>query len=90
MEPSRADLATPISQIVLSPRVALVFVKSHVFEQIRPQEATWAEVSPTWAPKRGPKGSPRGSQKGAKKEKKNEVKSSRVKAGKRGVQPDLA
>ena len=52
--------ATPISKIVLSPRVALVLVKMHIFEKIRPQEATWAELRPTWAPKRGAKWSQRG------------------------------
>ena len=40
-------------------------------------------------PKREPKWSPRGSQDGRKKEKKNEVKLSRLKGGKRGMQPDL-
>ena len=51
------------------------------FQQIRCQEATWAEVGPKW--------SPRGSQDGRKKEKKSEVKLSRLKGGKRGVHPDL-
>ena len=52
-----------------------------VFEKVRCQEATWAEVEPKWSPRgsqdgaqEGAKTSPRGSQDGAKKEKKNEVK----------------
>ena len=44
---------------------------------------------PKMEPKREPKWSPRGSQDGRKKEKKSEVKLSRLKGGKRGVQPDL-
>ena len=31
--------------------VALVFLKIHIFEQIKCQEAIWTEVSATWAPK---------------------------------------
>ena len=49
--------ATPISKIVLSPRAGLVFLKIQVFEKIRCQEATWAEVRRKWGP--------RGSQNGA-------------------------
>ena len=65
-------------KFVLSPRAGLVFLKNDVFEKIRCQEATWAELGPTWAPKRGPKWSPKASQDGAKKEKKNEVNLGRV------------
>ena len=54
--------ATPISKIVLSPRAGLVFLKIRVFEKVRCQEATWAELEPTWAPK-GPQ---KGAQEGAK------------------------
>ena len=49
--------ATPISKIVLSPRAGLVFLKIQIFEKIRCQEATWAEVMRKWGP--------RGSQNGA-------------------------
>ena len=58
-------------------------MKINVFQKVRCQEATWAELGPTWAPKRGPKWSPRGSQDGAKKEKKNEVKLREVKGAKK-------
>ena len=34
-------------KIVLSPRAGLVFLKIHVFEKVRYQEATWAELEPT-------------------------------------------
>ena len=44
--------ATSISKIVLSPRAGLVFLKIHNFEKLRCQEATWAELGSTWAPKR--------------------------------------
>ena len=60
-------------------------MKIHVFEKVRCQEATWAEVEPKWSPRgsqdgaqEGAKTSPRGSQDGAKNEKKSEVKFSRV------------
>ena len=32
-------------------RAGAVFLKIHVFEKMRRQEATWAELSSTWAPK---------------------------------------
>ena len=61
------------------------FVKIHVFEKVRCQEATWAEVEPKWSPRgsqdgaqEGAKTSPRGGQDGAKNEKNSEVKLSRV------------
>ena len=64
------------------------FVKIHVFEKVRCQEATWAEVEPKWSPRgsqdgaqEGAKTSPRGSQDGAKNEKKNEVNLGRVSVG---------
>ena len=60
-------------------------MKIHVFEKVRCQEATWAEVEPKWSPigsqdgaQEGAKTSPRGGQDGAKNEKKSEVKLSRV------------
>ena len=43
--------ATWVSKIVLSPRAGLVFLKIQVFEKVRCQEASWAELEPTWAPK---------------------------------------
>ena len=61
-------------------------MKIHVFEKVRCQEATWAELGPTWAPKREPKWSPRGSQNGVKKEMENEVKLREVKSAKEGVE----
>ena len=64
---------TSLSKIMLSPRAGLVFLKINVFEKVRCQEATWAELEPPWEPKRlqkgaqeGAKTSPRGSQDGAK------------------------
>ena len=39
-------------KIVLSPRAGLVFLKINVFEKVGCLEATWAELEPTWAPKR--------------------------------------
>ena len=75
MGPSWVDLGAHLGvKFALSPRAALVFLKNAVFEQIRCQEATLAELGPTWAPKRGTKWSPKASQDRAKKEKKNEVK----------------
>ena len=62
--------ATPISKIVLSPRAGLIFLKNHVFEKVRCQEATWAELGPTWAPKR----TQNGCQEGAKTEQKTRGK----------------
>ena len=60
-------------------------MKIHVFEKVRCQEATWAEVEPKWSPRgsqdgaqEGAKTSPRGGQDGAKNEKKSEVKLGRV------------
>ena len=43
-------------KIVLSPSVALVFLKIDFLEKMRVREATWAELEPTWAPKRLQKG----------------------------------
>ena len=82
MEPFWVDLEAHLGvKFALSPRAALVFLKNDVFEQIRCQEATWAEVEPKWSPRgsqdgaqEGAKTSPSGSQDGAKNEKKNEVK----------------
>ena len=51
--------AASISKIVLSPRAGLVFLKNDVFEQIKCQEATWAELGPTWASKRVQNGAPK-------------------------------
>ena len=62
---------------------ALVFLKIDLLKKTRAQEATLAELSPIWVPKREPKWSPRGSQNGAKKEKKNEVKLGEVKSAER-------
>ena len=56
------------------PNVFQCFLKINFFEKVRCREATWAELHPIWASKRGPKWNPRGSQDGAKKEKKSEVK----------------
>ena len=60
-------------------------MRIHVFEKVRCQEATWAEVEPKWSPRgsqdgaqEGAKTSPRGCQDGAKNEKKSKVKLSRV------------
>ena len=60
-------------------------MKIHVFEKVRCQEATWAEVEPKWSPRgsqdgaqEGAKTSPRGSQDGPKNDKKSEVNLGRV------------
>ena len=58
------------------------FLKINIFEKVRCQEATWAELGPTSAPKRIQIGSQKASQDGAKKEKKSEVKRREVKSGK--------
>ena len=59
---------------MLSPRAGLVFLKINVFEKVRCQEATWAELEPTWAPKRLQKGAQEGAKTMQQKEKKSEVK----------------
>ena len=68
----------------------------HVFEKVRCQEATWAEVEPKWGPRgsrdgaqEGAKTSPRGSQDGAKNEQKNEVNLGRVSESLGRVEVDL-
>ena len=66
--------ATSISKIVLSPRAGLVFLKIRVFEKIRCQEATWAELGPTWAPQRDQNGGKKRAKTDKTKEKKSEVK----------------
>ena len=46
--PFRVDLRTHLGvKFALSPRAALVFLKINVFEKVRCQEATWAELEPT-------------------------------------------
>ena len=69
-------------KIVLPCRVALVFLKIDFLEKMRVQEATWAELRPTWAPKRVPNGAQKRAKTEAKKEMKNEVKLGAVRSGK--------
>ena len=52
------------------PDVFQCFLKINFFEKVRCQEATWAELGPTWAPKR----SQNGAQKRAKTEQKKRKK----------------
>ena len=49
---------------------ALDFLKNQLLEKMKLQEVTWAELGPTWAPKRAQNGAQGGGQDGAKKEKK--------------------
>ena len=95
--PSWADLGTHLgSKNCVSPQVFQCFLKIHLFEKVRCQEATWAEVEPKWSPRgsqdraqEGAKTSPSGSQDGAENEKKNEVNLGRVSVslGRVGVSP---
>ena len=61
--------APPISKIVLPPRAGIVFLKINVFEKVRCQEATWAELGLLRRPK--------GIQNGAQEETKTEQKKRR-------------
>ena len=61
-------------------------MKTHVFEKIKCQEATWRRFGANLGAKKAPNGSPRGSQNGAKKEKKNEAKLREVKSAQRGAE----
>ena len=57
-------------------------MKIDVFEQVRCQEATWAELGATWVPKRLQNGSQKRAKTEQKKEKKSEVK---LREGQRGL-----
>ena len=47
-------------KIVLSPSVALVFLKIYFLEKMRFQEATWVDLGSIWVAKRGRLGRPFG------------------------------
>ena len=55
---------------MLSPTVALVFLKIDFLKKMRVQEATWADLGPTWVTKRLQKAA----QEGAKAEQKKRRK----------------
>ena len=57
-------------------------MKINFLKNIACQEATWAELRPTWAPKRVPNGAQKRAKTEAKKERKNEVKLGAVRSGK--------
>ena len=71
LEPSWADLGSfwvPSwdrlgLKIVLSPKAGLVFLKNDVFEKVRCQEATLADLGSIWGPKRLQNGRRGGSKK---------------------------
>jgi len=45
---------------VLSPRVALIFLKIDLFEEKWSQDASWDDLGPVWVAKRGRLGRPFG------------------------------
>ena len=61
LEPSWVDLGCRLGvKIVLPCRVALVFLKIDFLKKMKLQEATWAELGPTWVPKRVQNGAQEG------------------------------